>query len=98
MSKKQKNQTDKTGEQLDLIDVHPKDARPIIAAAKILKKFQVTRSSAQDKENNQKALLLHLVEKANIPRLPDGRIKFHYDGILLTITPKQESISIKEED
>ena len=86
------------GEQMDLIDVTPKKAKPIIAAARILKRLQVARASAQDKENEQKAKLLNLVEEANIQRLPDGKIKFHYDGVTLTITPKQESVSVKEED
>ena len=95
---KSKNTEVGVGEQMQLIDVHPKKARPIIAAAKILKKLQVARSSAQEKENTQKAKLLNLVEEANIQRLPDGRIKFSYDGVLLTITPKQESISIKEDE
>ncbi len=86
------------GEQMDLIDVAPKKAKPIIAAARILKKLQITRASAQEKENKQKAILLNLIEEANIQRLPDGKIKFHYDGVLLTVTPKQESVSVKEED
>lgn len=94
---KKKEKTE-VGEQMQLIDVSPKKAKPIIAAARILKKLQVARSSAQEKENSQKSKLLNLVEEANIQRLPDGKIKFTYDGVLLTITPKQESISVKEED
>jgi len=86
------------GEQMELIDVSPKKAKPIIAAARILKKFQIARASAQEKENKQKAILLNLIEEANIQRLPDGKIKFHYDGITLTVTPKQESVSVKEDD
>jgi len=85
------------GEQMELIDVSPKKAKPIIAAARILKKLQIAHSSAREKENEQKAKLLYLVEGANIQRLPDGKIKFTYDGVTLTITPKQESVSIKED-
>ena len=94
---KTKNVTE-VGEQMELIDVAPKKAKPIIAAARILKKLQVTRASAQDKENKQKAILLNLVEEANIQRLPNGQIIFTYDGVTLKITPKQESVSVKEED
>ena len=93
-----KNTETEVGEQMDLIDVAPKKAKPIIAAARILKRFQVARASAQDKENKQKAILLNLIEEANIQRLPDGKIKFTYDGVTLTVTPKQESVSVKEED
>lgn len=86
------------GEQMELIDVAPEKAKPIIAAARILKRFQIARASAQEKENKQKAILLNLIEEANIQRLPDGKIKFNYDGITLTVTPRQESVSIKEEE
>lgn len=94
---KTEKQEEKTGEQLDLIDVAPKKAKPIIVQAKILKKLQIARASAQEKENIQKAILLNLIEEANIQRLPDGKIKFTYDGVTLTVTPKQESVSIKED-
>lgn len=87
----------KVGEQMDLIDVHPKKAKPIIAQARILKKLQVARASAQERENGQKAKLLLLIEEANIQRLPDGKIIFTYDGATLKVTPKQESISLKED-
>lgn len=93
---KTKTRTAGGGEQLDLIDVLPEKAKPIIKQAKILRKLQIARASAQDKENVEKATLLNLVEKARIPRLPDGKIKFTYDGVTLTITPKQESVSIKD--
>ena len=98
MSKKQKTQTAGRGEQLTLIDVLPKKAKPIIAAARILKRLQVARSSAQDKENDQKAKFLNLIAEAEIPRLADGKIKFHHDGVTVKVTPKQESVSITEED
>lgn len=91
-------ETAEVGEQMELIDVSPKKAKPIIASARILKRLQIARASAQEKENKQKAILLNLIEEANIQRLPDGKIKFHYDGITLTVTPKQESVSVKEED
>jgi hypothetical protein len=84
------------GEQMDLIDVHPKKAKPIIAAAKILKKFQIARSSAQQKENDQKDRVLDHIHAAKITRLDNGKIRFHYDDITITVTPKSESISIKE--
>ena len=96
MSKTQKTQTG--GEQLDLIDVHPKQAKPIIAEAKILKKLQIARASAQEKENDQKTKLLGLIAEAKIPRLPDGKIKFTYDGLTVTVTPSKESVSVKEAD
>lgn len=95
MSKK-KEETE-VGEQMELMDVSPEKAKPIVATGRVLKKLQVARASAQDKENRQKAIFLNLVEEANIQRLPDGKIKFHYDGLTVTVTPKQESVSIKEE-
>lgn len=87
----------KAGEQMDLIDVLPAKAKPIIAAARVLKKLQTSRASAQQKENDQKEKFLDLIKKANISRLPNGTIKFSYDGLTITVTPKLESVSIKEE-
>jgi arginine repressor len=96
--KKQKTQTSEPGEQLDLIDVHPKQIKPIIAEAKILKKCQIARAAAQDKENEQKAKVLQLITEAKIPRLPNGKIKFTYDCLTITVTPSKESVSVKEAD
>ncbi len=98
VSKSEKAEEVDVGVQMDLIDVLPKKAKPIIAVARVLKRLQISRASAQEKENKQKAILLNLIEEANIQRLPDGKIKFHYDGITLTVTPKQESVSIKEDE
>ena len=99
MAKKSSMQEEvEVGEQMALIDVLPKKAKPIIAEAKVLRKFQIDRASAQDKENNQRAKLLGLIADAKIPRLPDGKIKFTYDGLTVTVTPSKESVSVKEAD
>lgn len=85
------------GEQMDLIDVSPKSAKPIIAAAKIYKKLMLARKEALAKEIEQKAKVLRLVNAAEIQPLEGGIIKFNYDGFTIKITPRDELVQVTEE-
>lgn len=84
-------------EQLDLIDVAPENEKEIIACAKRYKKFQRERSEALKNEVAEKQKLLNLIEAAELSRLDDGSIKFKVDGFMITVTPRDELIRVKDE-
>lgn len=84
------------GEQLDLIDVAPENAKPIIEAARLYKKFQSERLASLKKEIEQKQLIIELVHKAGLQELAGGKIKFEYDGVTVTVTPRDELVKVKD--
>lgn len=84
------------GEQLDLIDVAPKNAKPIMAEARIYKRLMLVRKKAGDKEVAQKAKVLSLVKEAKLQPQEDGIIKFSYDGFTIKITPRDELVQVTE--
>ncbi len=84
------------GEQLDLIDVAPENAKPIIKAARIYKSLQLKRISALNEEVKQKHRVLELVKAAKLQPLENGRIQFECDGVVVTVTPRDELIKIKD--
>jgi len=87
----------KKSEQLPLIDVQPKNKKEIIACANRYKKAQSERIEALNREKEEKQSLLDLVEKGNLQRLDDGTIKFHVDGMTITVTPRDELVQVKED-
>ncbi len=86
-----------TGEQLQLIDVGPKDGKEIMVAAKSYQKHQTARLKSLEKEMEQKTLILELVKKANLQPLAGGVIKFRLDGMTITIKPRDELVRVKED-
>ena len=82
--------------QMDLIDVAPKNAKPIIEAAQIYKECQLTRISALKAEVEQKHKVLNLVKAAKLQPLKDGVVKFEYKGVVITVTPRDELIKVKD--
>jgi hypothetical protein len=99
MAKKSKmSQEVEKSEQLDLIDVQPKNAKEIVNAAKLYKKFQAARLSALEKETNQKQTVLELIKKAKLQPLDGGVIKFKNGGIIVTVKPRDELVQVKEEE
>lgn len=99
MTKKSSMQEEvEKGEQLDLIDVAPKNAKAIIAAARIYKKLSAARQNALVNEVKQKTEILRLVRAANITPLDGGKIKFKYDGVTISVTPRDELVQVKEEE
>jgi len=96
MAKKEKTETNESGEQLDLIDVQPENAKTIVHAARLYKKFQAARLTALDKEVEQKRQVLELVKAAKLQPLDGGKIKFEYDGVIISITPRDELVTVKD--
>lgn len=92
MGKKKKE----TQEQLDLIDVAPENAKPIIAAARVYKKAQKARLSALKNEIDQKQKVLALIKEAEIKPGEGGKIVFKYDNVLISVTPRDELVRITE--
>ena len=86
----------KKGEQLDLIDVNPENMTKIIPLARTYMGIVKKRVALTDQETNAKEALRAEVGAAKLKRLPGGSIKFRCDGLLITITPTDEKIKVKE--
>ena len=95
MAKKDKPEV---GEQLDLIDVHPEQAKKIIKVARAYKKAQSERIEFLNVEKKKKQELLDLVKQENLTPLEDGIIKFEVDGAKICVTPRDELIQVKFKD
>jgi len=96
--KKIKEETKEKGEQLELIDVHPENAKEIVKAAKLYKKYLAERQAVQVEEVAQKRKVLELVRAANMQPGEGGKIKFALDGYTICITPRDELVQVKEKD
>lgn len=82
------------GEQLDLIDTQPENAKAIIQAAQLYRKYQAARQKALVKEVEQKQVILELVKAADLQRLAGGKIKFKCGDLAITITPRDELVQV----
>lgn len=91
-----KKETKKSDEQLDLIDVAPENAKPIIEVACQYKQHQRARMAAGAKEEECKKRILNMVNEANLQRLEGGKIKFEYDSVTISITPRDELVTVKD--
>ena len=87
-----------TEEQLELIEVGPENMEEIMPAAKLYQKAKVARIKATDREVKTKVALLSAVKKAKLGRLDDGSIRFRCDGMLISITPRDELVKVKEDE
>ena len=95
MKKMEKKTNSKSGEQLDLIDVGPKKSKAIVKAAMLYRKAQAERLNFLAEEIAQKKIILDLVRKEKLQPLDDGKIKFRCNDVQITITPRDELITIK---
>lgn len=82
-------------QQLDLIDVTPKNQKKFLAAARAYKEAVTNRCEWTAEETKYKKKILELVKEAELARLPDGTIKFKVDGMTITITPTDEKVNVK---
>lgn len=101
MAKKNRMQAEieKTGQQEMLMDdIQPENANEIIEAAQLYKKFQAARLEALEKEVAQKNAVLALMKKAELtPVDTSGKIIFRSGGFIVTVQPRDEKITVKEE-
>lgn len=98
MAKKKNSKNKTTGDQLDLIDVQPENAKPIMRAARLYKKCQIARIAALDEEVAQKQRVLELIEAANLQPLEGGVIRFQCDGMTISVTPRDKLLRVKDKE
>lgn len=85
-------------EQLDLIEVKPENSKEMVEVVKRYKAAQSQRMEALGREVAEKQKLLALIKKAKLQHLDDGRIQFRVDRLIITVTPRDELIRIKDEN
>ncbi len=93
-----KRKTAKGGDQLDLIDVAPKNAKEIKKVALAYKDALANRLEWLADEKAQKEKILELVEAAGLQPLENGVIRFPVDGMTITVTPRDKLVKVKEDD
>ena len=86
------------GGQMDLLDVSPENIKAIVAEAKRYKAAQQQRIQFGNKEAESKQKILALLHDAKLQRLDDGKIRFQHDGLNITVTPRDEKVTVKMED
>ena len=84
------------GEQMELIDVLPKKARPIVKKAQEYRKAVENRQKWGSKEAALKAEIGAMIADAKISRLANGVIRFSCDGVLITQTPRKELLQVQD--
>lgn len=85
-------------EQLDLIDVHPENAKEIVACAKRYKRVMKKRVEYLAEEVEAKKQLLELIHEAGLQRLEDGKIRYTAEGMTITVEPRDDLIKVKSDD
>ena len=85
-----------SGGQLDLIDVAPKNAKDIIAVARLYQRAQATSIRVLGEEIKHKQHILDLVKKADLTPLKGGKIKFEYEGVIISVTPREMLVKVIE--
>jgi len=92
-----RKKADTQGEQLDLIDVGPENLKEIIPVARAYKKIISERVTLTAQEVKLKEKIKKFVHESGLKRLPDGSFKFKSDGVLITVTPQDEKVKVKED-
>lgn len=95
MAKKKAVKKEK-GKQLDLIDVLPAKVKPVIKVAREYIKHRDARMEIQKKEVEYKHRVIELVQTANLRPLKGGVIRFTYDGLTISLAPKEMELKVKE--
>jgi hypothetical protein len=86
------------GEQLELIDVSSELQKTLKPVLRKYKAAQTERIAFLAEEKKLKNQILKMVHDAGLRPLEDGKIRFHCNGILVVVTPRDEKITIKEDD
>lgn len=82
-----------TEEQM-LIDIHGKDVKPAIAAARKYRATISKRLKLQEKEAEEKQKVADLVIAAKLKPLKDGVIHFKVDGVDIVVGPGKVSVKV----
>ena len=84
-------------DQLDLIEVSPKNKKAILKIAGEYKECQRQRIRFLKEEIERKAKLLDLIKAAKLQPDEEGVISFRLDGVKITVTPRDELVRVREE-
>ena len=82
--------------QLQLIETLPENIQEIVDVALEYQECKQGRINILKKEVELKAKISEMVKKAGFQPLKDGVIRFRHDGVLVSITPRDELIKVKE--
>jgi len=82
--------------QLELIETLPENIQEIVDVAIEYRESVVERQAMLRKEVELKTKVKDMAIKAGLKRLPDGVIRFKYDGVLVSITPQDDKIKVKD--
>ncbi len=94
MAEKDENQ--EAGEQLDLIDYHPENAKEIVETARLYKKFQKQRIATGKKEVEYKDKIRGYAKEAKLQPLENGNTEFTVNGWKFVIEPRDELVRVTE--
>lgn len=83
------------GEQGVLIDVAPENAQEILEEAKIYKQLETDRIKILAQEVEHKKKVTGMVKKVVKPG-DDGKYRFKYGKLVITIEPRDELVKITE--
>lgn len=86
------------GEQLDLIETQPENAKAIQRVARAYKRAQRERMSALDEEVKQKEKLLAAIKEAEIVPDTDGNFSFRVGKMKIKVKHRDELVQVKEEE
>lgn len=84
-------------EQMDLIEVSPKNKKAILKIAGEYKEVQRQRIRFLNEEKDRKQKLLGLIREAKLQPNEEGIIEFRIDGVKIKVTPRDELVQVKEE-
>ena len=79
-----------------LIDVLPENIAEIVEETVEYKKLMLARKKAGEKETAQKQKVLELIKAANLKPAKGNKIKFEYENFVISVTPRDELLQIKE--
>lgn len=83
------------GEQGELIETLPDNIKEIARIAKAYKRAVQARMAAGDEEVELKQKLLHAVNESNVQYV-DGKKTVRFEGLVITVTPRDELITVKD--
>jgi len=78
-----------------LFETLPEELKGVAEIAKDYKKVQAQRIAALNEEKNLKQQILDAVHEADIKPV-DGKVTFTVEDIIITISPRDELVQIKE--